>query len=175
MSTTRMAMTEKIADAPPDAGKDAPLRRLREAFSPDELNAIVDRLTATTRPAALPEDKARLAAALTGGAAPNRQEQALLEAEALRRYFTYRRELLRDCYTSSQVADLLGTSRQTPHDRLRARTLLAVQERGRYCFPKWQFDPAGPEGVVAGLPDVLRARRARARAGQLAPHSQPIP
>ena len=80
-----------------------------------------------------------------------------MEAEALRRYFLYRRELLRDCYTSSQVAALLGTSRQTPHDRLRARTLLAVQERGRYCFPKWQFDPAGPEGVVAGLPAVLRA------------------
>ena len=72
MSTTRMAMTEMIADAAQDAGKGGPLRRLREAFSPDELSAIVDRLTATSRPVALPEDKARLAAALTGGDGPSR-------------------------------------------------------------------------------------------------------
>jgi hypothetical protein len=36
-------------------------------------------------------------------------------------------------------------------------TLLAVLDRGVWRFPAWQFDPEGPDGVVEGLPEVLRA------------------
>ncbi|HET9014241.1 MAG TPA: helix-turn-helix domain-containing protein, partial [Thermomicrobiaceae bacterium] len=68
-----------------------------------------------------------------------------------------RRELLAGALTASQVARLLGTSRQTPHDRLRAGTLVAVLEDGAWRFPAWQFDPNGDNGVVHGLPDVIRA------------------
>jgi hypothetical protein len=32
-------------------------------------------------------------------------------------------------------------------------------DRGAWRFPLWQFDPEGPDGVVQGLPAVLRALR----------------
>ena len=43
------------------------------------------------------------------------------------------------------------------HAGQRAGTLLAVIDRGMLRFPAWQFDPAGPDGVLAGLPEVIRA------------------
>ena len=65
------------------------------------------------------------------------------------------------CWKSSlsgpQAAQMLGRPRQTPHDRVRAGTLLAVRERGGLRFPRWQFDPDGPDGILAGLPQVLKA------------------
>ena len=61
--------------------------------------------------------------------------------------------------SAPEVATLLGTSRQTPHDRARAGTLLGVLDRGALRFPRWQFDPQGEDGVVGGLPEVLDALR----------------
>ena len=86
-----------------------------------------------------------------------RDEAPLLDMDATARYFALRHQLLRDALTASQVARLLGTSRQTPHDRARSGALLAIMDRGALRFPPWQFDANGPDGVVAGLPDVLRA------------------
>lgn len=65
--------------------------------------------------------------------------------------------MLSGSLTAAEVASLLGTSRQTPHDRLKNQTLLGVLDRGAYRFPAWQFDPEGPDGVVNGLPSVSRA------------------
>ncbi len=84
-------------------------------------------------------------------------ERVELEVAALVERFLRRRELLTGALTTEQVAKLLGTSRQTPHDRLVARTLLAVLDRGALRFPPWQFDPEGPNGVMEGFPEVLRA------------------
>ena len=56
-----------------------------------------------------------------------------------------------------QVAKLLGTSRQTPHDRVGSQTLLAIKDNGRLCFPSWQFDAEGPDGIIDGLSAVLKA------------------
>jgi hypothetical protein len=50
----------------------------------------------------------------------------------------------------------LGTSRQTPHDRVSSQTLLAIRNNGKLCFPSWQFDPEGSDGVIEGLPAVLK-------------------
>lgn len=85
------------------------------------------------------------------------EEQVAHKYGVLLRSFLRRRELLADSLTSSQVAALLGTSRQTPHDRARNNTLLGVHDRGGLLFPAWQFDPQGPNGVVPGLPEVLQA------------------
>jgi hypothetical protein len=52
---------------------------------------------------------------------------------------------------------MLGTSRQTPHDRVKNKTLLAIEDNGQLRFPLWQFDAESPNGVIEGLPDVLRA------------------
>jgi excisionase family DNA binding protein len=67
--------------------------------------------------------------------------------------------LVADALTVAEVAELLAVGRQTPHDRVRAQTLLAVKDNGRLVFPDWQFDPDGPDGVIPGLPDALAAMR----------------
>ena len=102
-------------------------------------------------------DGAALARQLAGGRTYSPEERRALEIEAQLRAFQFRKELLADALTAPQVADLLGTSRQTPHDRARNGGLLAVLDRGQLRFPSWQFDPAGPDGLVAGLPEVIRA------------------
>ncbi|MEZ4573193.1 MAG: antitoxin Xre/MbcA/ParS toxin-binding domain-containing protein [Thermomicrobiales bacterium] len=79
------------------------------------------------------------------------------ELELLMRSFERRRELLAGSLTAPQVATLLNTTRQTPHDRVKAGTLLAVMDRGALRFPAWQFNSEGPDGVIAGLPDVIQA------------------
>lgn len=84
-------------------------------------------------------------------------ERIQLELDSLMAYFQRRRELLKDCLTTTQVAELLGTSRQTPHDRLKNRSLIGILENGFYRFPLWQFDPEGPDGVICGLPAVIKA------------------
>lgn len=79
------------------------------------------------------------------------------ELNVLLRSFERRRELLAGALSTSQVASLLGTTRQTPHDRIASGSLLAAMDRGGLRFPRWQFDPDGEDGVVSGLPSVIRA------------------
>ncbi len=71
--------------------------------------------------------------------------------------FRVRQRLLADSLTAPQVAQRLSVTRQTPHDRARAGTLLAVMDRGMLRFPSWQFDPTGPDGVLPELPKVIEA------------------
>jgi hypothetical protein len=93
----------------------------------------------------------------TGERVGSREEHALAEVESLFDLFGERRRLLADTITAPQVADLLGISRQAASGRADSGALLAVLDRGAYRFPTWQFDARGPDGVLAGLPDVLRA------------------
>lgn len=87
----------------------------------------------------------------------SRQERIHLEMETLERHFRSRQKLLENAFTAPQVAKVLGTSRQTPHDRVRSQTLLAIKDNGKLLFPTWQFDPTGSEGVLAGFSQVLKA------------------
>jgi hypothetical protein len=93
----------------------------------------------------------------TGEPMASASEQALLAFRSLLQFFEARRDLLNDALTAPQAAELLGVSRQTPLNRVRDNTLLAVLDRGAYRFPVWQFDPQGEDGVLPGLPDVLDA------------------
>lgn len=86
----------------------------------------------------------------------SQKERTELEMKSLVQYFQQRRHLLKGALTAPQVAQLLGSSRQTPHDRVKARTLLGVLDNGALRFPAWQFDPEGPDGVIDGLPNVLK-------------------
>jgi len=95
--------------------------------------------------------------ALTGGRIYTPMEVVELETRVLTASFARRRELLKDAITAPKVAKLLGTSRQTPHDRVESGTLLGVRDHGAWYFPLWQFDAEGPDGVIAGLPDVIKA------------------
>jgi hypothetical protein len=101
--------------------------------------------------------KADLVARLTKGRRYSSKGRRDLETSALLRSFLRRRDLLEGSLTAPKVAAVLGVSRQTPHDRAKSGTLLAVQDRGVLLFPSWQFDPEGPNGVVPGLPEVLQA------------------
>lgn len=86
-------------------------------------------------------------------------EYLQMELASLIEFFKWRRELLKGALTSRQVADLLGSSRQTPHDRLKSGSLIAALDNGSRRFPRWQFDPTGPDGVVEGLPEVIKVLR----------------
>jgi hypothetical protein len=101
------------------------------------------------------EPKVALAQKLTGQKL-SQVEKLRLDIASLVGLFAKRRELLQDSLTASQVAELLGTTRQTPHDRVTKCSLIAVLDKGMWKFPIWQFDPQGPDGVIEGLPPVLR-------------------
>jgi hypothetical protein len=131
------------------------LTSLLHRLHPDEVERVVAILKNLEREETSPPENAlvNVLASRSFTAA----ERLNLEIESLFRYFEWRRELLSGSLTAAEVASLLGTSRQTPHDRLKNQTLLGVLDRGVYRFPAWQFDPEGPDGVVNGLPAVSRA------------------
>ena len=87
---------------------------------------------------------------------PAPRDPVALELRSLRQRFQLRRQQLSRTIGADEVADLLQTrSRQTPHDRAKAGTLLAIRDNGRLRFPLCQFDPEGPDGVVPDLAEVL--------------------
>ncbi len=132
------------------------LQQLLEQSSPEDLETVSSRIERALESPEVPEERRDLVAQLTGGREYGRQERSALEMATLARSFRRRKELLEGALTAPQVADLLDTTRQTPHDRIKSGTLLAVLDRGVWRFPAWQFDPEGPDGVIEGLPDVLR-------------------
>jgi hypothetical protein len=92
----------------------------------------------------------------TGERIGSREEHASAELESLFDLFIARRQLLEDTLTAPEVGDILGISRQAATGRAESGSLLAVLDRGAYRFPHWQFDARGPDGIVLGLPEVLR-------------------
>ena len=127
-----------------------------KALTPIEQKIVTQALKQVTSAKAVDSAANPLAYAITGKSF-SRQERIQLEMETLSKHFQHRRQLLESSFTATQVAQLFGTSRQTPHDRVSSQTLLAIRENGKLCFPSWQFDPSAPDGVIDGLPAVLKA------------------
>lgn len=84
-------------------------------------------------------------------------EKRAFELISTFKLFEFRRNLLANSISSTGVAEMLGVSRQTPHDRAKAGQLLGILDNNVLKFPEWQFDARGPNGVVQGLPEVLQA------------------
>jgi len=84
------------------------------------------------------------------------KEKTALEINSLYNYFKRRRELLASSIGSTEAAEMLGVSKQTIHDRIRDNKLIGLVESNVMRLPLFQFDPAGPNGAVAGLGDVLK-------------------
>lgn len=126
------------------------------SLHPDEIENLAEQLHTTSKTSKYSKAESDFAAKI-GANKINHQERGRLEFTALTRNFKWRQELLRDSLSAPQVAEMLNTTRQTPHDRLKKNSLVAVQDNGVWKFPTWQFDPQGPDGVIAGLPDVLKA------------------
>ena len=81
-----------------------------------------------------------------------------LELANLHRLYERRRRLLAKSLTSTEVAELLDwKTRKTIHDKLKAKDILGIKDKGVYKFPLWQFDPEGDDGILDGLPQVLKA------------------
>lgn len=131
-----------------------------ESFLPglraSDLEAMTKAISEVCHAPVSSNSESALALRLTGRQY-TQQESLRLEIVSLLRYFERRRELLQNSFTAKQVGELLGTTRQTPHDRAEKGSLLAVLDKGIWRFPSWQFDPQGPDGVVEGLPEVLKA------------------
>jgi hypothetical protein len=125
-------------------------------LTPAEQKLVTHSLRQLTLIEAVDSATDALANAITGKIF-SRQDRIQLEMETLFKHFQHRRQLLESSLTAVQVAQLLGTSRQTPHDRVSSQTLLAIRDNGKLCFPSWQFDPAGADGVIDGFPAVLKA------------------
>ena len=100
---------------------------------------------------------ARLGMQITGGSSVTKDEAARLEAQTQVRFAALRQARMADALSTKEVAALLGTSRQTPHDRRKARSLVGILDKGQWWFPRWQFNASGPNGVLAGLPTVAQA------------------
>ena len=126
-----------------------------EDLPADDVNLIASTLRQFTQ-TVTPSPKDPLIESLLGRTW-SQEEKLQLELESLFRYFARRRELLAGALSATAVAKLLGTSRQTPHDRINSQTLLGVLDKGSYRFPAWQFDAEGADGVIDGLPAVLKA------------------
>jgi hypothetical protein len=133
----------------------AVFRNFRESATSEEMERIAQRLEQAVKPPK--SEHAALLAALTGGQNFTEKERLEAETTSIARYFQKRQELLQDSLSATEVARLLGTCRQTPHDRVKSGALLAVREKGGLRFPRWQFDPNGPDGILAGFPEVLKA------------------
>lgn len=139
---------------------DAELRALNavrsslEPLGEEALEQLAEKLEQVNSSTPFSGEKAELAHSITGHEY-SEQERVEIEQLALLQYFRLRHELLNDALTTPQVATLLGTSRQTPHDRVKSGTLLAVSDRGALRFPPWQFDPASDDGVLPGLAEVV--------------------
>ena len=99
--------------------------------------------------------KAHLSSLLVRPRSP--EEERDVRRRALEASFRERERLLEGSLSTQEVASLLGVTRQTPHDRVKAKTLLAIEHKGSLRFPPWQFDADNSGGVVKGLPEVLRA------------------
>jgi len=133
----------------------AVLRTFRDSATSEEMERIAQRLEQTMQTPK--SERAAFLATLTGGRTFTEKERLEAETVSIARYFQKRQELLQDSLSATEVARLLGTCRQTPHDRVKSGTLLAVREKGGLRFPRWQFDANGPDGILTGFPEVLRA------------------
>ncbi|HEX5414761.1 MAG TPA: helix-turn-helix domain-containing protein [Chloroflexota bacterium] len=132
-------------------------QELFDRFDPEELAEIADGIEDAMAATTVESERAHFVREFADAPAYRPEERLTLRMKTLARSFAVRKEILKDSLTAPEVARLLGVSRQTPHDRVESGTLLAVLDRGSLRFPLWQFDANGPDGVVAGLPEVIRA------------------
>ena len=118
----------------------------------ETMNKAIDTVLDTSD---ISEAESALALKLTGQQY-SKKEATILEITSLMRYFNKRKELVQNSLTDVEIASLLGTTPQNIHERINNKSLLAVKDNGVWKFPLWQFDPSGADGVMDGLPEILK-------------------
>ena len=104
-----------------------------------------------------PQAKEQAVADAIAGKTYSAEEMKELKLLNLMNSFVQRAKLLQNTISSTEVAKLLSCrSRQTPLDRVKNQTLIAVKDNGQWKYPLWQFDSEGEDGVVNGLPETIQ-------------------
>jgi len=80
--------------------------------------------------------------------------QSHLEAEIKSR--TRREKILAEFVPVEEAEKLSQKSRQHLEELRCQRKLIALLVRNRWIYPRWQFDPHSPDGIVPGLGEVLK-------------------
>jgi hypothetical protein len=102
-------------------------------------------------PASAPADPlAAVDDPLDGAAAAESIALAEMESQTLRE------SILRDCLDAAEAGRFTGRSRQALERLRRNSRVLALRVGSRWRYPRWQFDPDAPGGIVPGLAEVLR-------------------
>ena len=81
--------------------------------------------------------------------------EALLWAEGEIRL--NRKLLLEDSISVAEAAELTGRSRQALERLRRDDRLLALRMGSQWRYPRWQFEPDAPGGILPGLEEVIRS------------------
>jgi hypothetical protein len=128
------------------------LESLMAIVDPEDLSKLVDAL----QPKRVNDEEIELAKEIAGDDYTD-EPSWRLELVNLHRLYERRRRLLAKSLTSTEVADLLNwKTRKTIHDKLKAKDILGIKDKGVWQFPLWQFDPEGEDGILDGLPQVLK-------------------
>ena len=117
----------------------------------------LEKLAAALQPKKVSNEEVELAKEIAGDDYTDEPSWPL-ELANLHRLYQRRQRLLEKSLTSTEAADLLDwKTRKTIHDKLKAKDILGIKDKGVYRFPVWQFDPEGDDGILDGLPQVLKA------------------
>lgn len=68
-----------------------------------------------------------------------------------------RQILLEDSISAAEAAELTGRSRQILERLRRDSRLLALRVGSQWRYPRWQFEPDAPGGILPGLEEVIRS------------------
>ena len=145
---TKKEARQRLVDAEAQLAEALPFQDLKE------LTAHAERAAA-----AVDVEEPAGTSVLTGEELPSAAELRRIRFVNLQRAFGERQRVLQQALTVNEVAELFGKGRQYPHDRRKAGTLIGIKDSGQWFFPAWQFDPEGPDGVIAGLPQVVKEMR----------------
>jgi hypothetical protein len=151
---TRHQAVPRRAGKTPDALHNAFLTRATKAL--DQMAQRLDS-AALERAVAAPTDAGALARAVSEAAAYGEAEGTLDPlAELIARGGEQKMELLKNAggtLSVSEVARVLGLTRQAVDKRRQSKQLVAVRRGAEYAFPACQFDE---DGVVPELPSLLK-------------------
>ena len=127
--------------------------------SPSSLLSIVDSLERIERyhPGHLENEEDREFLELVSDRSYSDAEKENSYFQNILNSFRLRRKLLENTVDVNKVMEIMNySSRQAPLNRLKNNTLIAVKDNEKWQFPLWQFDVNGSQGVVEGLPLILK-------------------
>lgn len=127
--------------------------------SPSSLSFIVDSLDRIEQyhPGHLEDEDDQEFLDLVSDRTYSDQDKKNLYFQNILNSFKLRRKLLKNTVDVNKVMEIMNySSRQAPLNRLKNNTLIAIKDHEKWQFPLWQFDVNGSQGVVEGLPLILK-------------------